>query len=118
VASIDARAVYGVASLIVWAIVLVVLVKYVVLIMRAGNNGEGRIMALVSLMDDECGYCDGDRGDTVDGRLVEPQRRDDSGDQSAMLWKGVVGSHTTQSPRRWAIPTSTGCAATEVRVVR
>ena len=42
--------VYGVASLIVWAIVLVVLVKYVVLIMRADNDGEGGIMALVSLL--------------------------------------------------------------------
>jgi KUP system potassium uptake protein len=41
---------YGVASLIVWAIVLVVLVKYVALIMRADNDGEGGIMALVSLL--------------------------------------------------------------------
>ena len=39
VVPVDAGAVYGVASLIVWAIVLVVLVKYV-LIMRADHAGE------------------------------------------------------------------------------
>ena len=47
---VNAVAVYGIASLIVWAIVLVVLVKYVALIMRADNDGEGGIMALVSLL--------------------------------------------------------------------
>lgn len=48
--TVDPVAVYGVASLIVWTIVLVVLVKYVLLIMRADNDGEGGIMALVSLI--------------------------------------------------------------------
>jgi len=43
-------AVYGVASLIVWSVMLVVTVKYVALIMRAQNDGEGGIMALVSLL--------------------------------------------------------------------
>jgi KUP system potassium uptake protein len=47
---VDPVAVYGVASLILWALVLVVFVKYVALIMRADNDGEGGIMALVSLL--------------------------------------------------------------------
>jgi KUP system potassium uptake protein len=41
--------VYGVLSLIFWAQVLVVSLKYVVFIMRADNRGEGGIMALMAL---------------------------------------------------------------------
>jgi KUP system potassium uptake protein len=44
--------VYGVISLIFWVITLVVTVKYVVFIMRADNNGEGGIMALIGLVQD------------------------------------------------------------------
>src|SRR5215831_226469 len=39
--------VYAAISLIFWSLVLVVTVKYVLLIMRADNHGEGGIMALV-----------------------------------------------------------------------
>ena len=42
-------AVFGVLSLIVWAIILVVAIKYVVFVMRADNDGEGGTMALLSL---------------------------------------------------------------------
>src|SRR5271165_4844268 len=41
--------VLGVLSLIVWALILVVAVKYVLLIMRADNQGEGGILALLAL---------------------------------------------------------------------
>lgn len=41
--------VLGVLSLITWALIIVVLVKYVIFIMRADNNGEGGILALLSL---------------------------------------------------------------------
>lgn len=40
----------GAVSLIIWAITLVVTIKYVGLVMRANNNGEGGIMALIALM--------------------------------------------------------------------
>jgi KUP system potassium uptake protein len=40
----------GAISLIIWAITLIVTIKYVGLVMRANNNGEGGIMALVALM--------------------------------------------------------------------
>jgi KUP system potassium uptake protein len=43
-------AVYGVISLVFWAITLIVSVKYVTFIMRAGNEGEGGIMALIALV--------------------------------------------------------------------
>ena len=42
-------AVYGALSLILWALVIVVTIKYVVFIMRADNNGEGGVMALAAL---------------------------------------------------------------------
>ena len=45
----DQASVYGVLSLIFWAITIIVSVKYVVLVMRADNGGEGGIMALISL---------------------------------------------------------------------
>jgi KUP system potassium uptake protein len=42
--------VLGVLSLIFWALIFVVSVKYVALIMRADNKGEGGIMALMALV--------------------------------------------------------------------
>ncbi|OAG78324.1 Kup system potassium uptake protein [Acetobacter malorum] len=39
----------GVASLIFWTLILIVTVKYVILIMRADHNGEGGILAIMSL---------------------------------------------------------------------
>lgn len=41
--------VLGVLSLILWALILVVTLKYIVFIMRADNRGEGGIMALIAL---------------------------------------------------------------------
>ena len=42
--------VYGVLSLVVWSLTLVVSVKFVLFIMRADNDGEGGVMALVGLV--------------------------------------------------------------------
>jgi KUP system potassium uptake protein len=42
--------VLGVLSLIVWALILIVAVKYVMLVMRADNRGEGGILALLALV--------------------------------------------------------------------
>ena len=43
------ESIYGVLSLIFWAQIFVVSLKYVVFIMRADNKGEGGIMALMAL---------------------------------------------------------------------
>jgi len=43
--------VYGVVSLVFWAITIIVSVKYLTLIMRADNHGEGGIMALIALVE-------------------------------------------------------------------
>ncbi len=50
VAHTNAAGVYGVASLIFWALMIVVSIKYAGFIMRAHNRGDGGIMALTSLI--------------------------------------------------------------------
>jgi KUP system potassium uptake protein len=42
--------VYGLLSLIVWVLVLIVSVKYVAFILRADNRGEGGVLALLALI--------------------------------------------------------------------
>jgi KUP system potassium uptake protein len=42
--------VYGVVSLVFWSVVIIVMVTYVLLAMRADNDGEGGIMALITLL--------------------------------------------------------------------
>ena len=44
------RSVYGVISLIFWSVTIIVTLKYVLLVMRADNDGEGGIMALITLI--------------------------------------------------------------------
>ena len=39
----------GILSLMTWSLIMVVAVKYVSLVMRADNKGEGGIMALMTL---------------------------------------------------------------------
>ena len=43
-------AVYGVFSLVFWSITIIVSLKYLTFIMRADNEGEGGIMALIALI--------------------------------------------------------------------
>jgi KUP system potassium uptake protein len=42
--------VIGVLSLIVWSLIIIISVKYLALVMRADNRGEGGILALMSLV--------------------------------------------------------------------
>src|ERR1700724_3654744 len=46
---VSPQAVLGVVSLILWALVIVVTLKYVVILLRADNNGEGGTLALMAL---------------------------------------------------------------------
>ncbi len=48
--TLSTEAVLGVLSLIVWALIIVVALKYCVLVMRADNAGEGGILALTALV--------------------------------------------------------------------
>jgi KUP system potassium uptake protein len=49
-AQITPATVYGIASLIFWALMVVVSIKYAGFIMRAHNRGDGGIMALTALL--------------------------------------------------------------------
>ena len=42
--------IFGIVSLIFWSVTLIVTVTYVLLVMRADNDGEGGIMALITLI--------------------------------------------------------------------
>ena len=48
--AVTSPAVLGVASLILWALILIISIKYALLIMRADNRGEGGIVALLALL--------------------------------------------------------------------
>src|SRR5690348_11131556 len=47
---VSAENVFGVVSLIFWSVMVIVTVTYVLLVMRADNDGEGGIMALITLI--------------------------------------------------------------------
>ena len=47
---LDPDAVLGVVSLILWALILIISIKYALLILRADNRGEGGIVALLALL--------------------------------------------------------------------
>src|SRR5665213_2279856 len=48
-AGVDPEAVLGVLSLILWALIVVVTLKYVLILLRADNHGEGGTLALMAL---------------------------------------------------------------------
>jgi KUP system potassium uptake protein len=66
--------VYGILSLIIWLLVLVVAVKYIVFIMRADNRGEGGILALMALI------------------LQQERRRSDSRRRIILISLGLFGA--------------------------
>ncbi len=47
--SVSPQAVLGVLSLILWALIIVVTLKYVLILLRADNHGEGGTLALMAL---------------------------------------------------------------------
>ena len=47
--NVNSAAVLGVLSMILWALVIVVTLKYVIILLRADNNGEGGTLALMAL---------------------------------------------------------------------
>src|SRR5690625_7203218 len=48
--SANTETIFGLISLVFWAVILIVSVKYVVFVMHADNGGEGGVMALVALV--------------------------------------------------------------------
>jgi KUP system potassium uptake protein len=70
--SITPEAVLGIVSLIFWSLIIVISVKYATLIMRASNQGEGGILALLA--------------------MVSPKRAKHSRRRAAMVIVGLVGA--------------------------
>ena len=62
----------GILSLITWALIVIVTLKYVVVVMRADNRGEGGVLALMALVARQQG-------------IVERRRR-------FFLWVGMLGA--------------------------
>ena len=48
--AVSTETIFGVVSLIFWSVTIIVTVTYVLLVMRADNDGEGGIMALIALI--------------------------------------------------------------------
>jgi KUP system potassium uptake protein len=70
--AISPEAVLGIVSLIFWSLIIVISIKYVILIMRADNHGEGGILALLA--------------------LVSPQRARQSRWRAVMVVVGLIGA--------------------------
>ncbi|MEP6609606.1 MAG: KUP/HAK/KT family potassium transporter [Burkholderiaceae bacterium] len=49
-AGVSAEAIYGILSMIFWAVTLIVSIKYMLLVLRADNDGEGGVLALLALV--------------------------------------------------------------------
>ncbi len=48
--AVERENILGVVSLLIWTLSLIVCVKYLIIVLRADNKGEGGILALVSLV--------------------------------------------------------------------
>src|SRR5204863_2388453 len=66
--------VYGVLSLILWSLILVVSVKYIAFVLRADNRGEGGILSLLALL------------------LQQKRRSDEHGKRLALVALGLFGA--------------------------
>ena len=54
--AVDTTSVLGILSMMFWALILIVSIKYLVVVMRADNEGEGGILALTALVDPLTGH--------------------------------------------------------------
>ena len=69
---VSPQAVLGIVSLIFWSLIIVISIKYAILIMRADNQGEGGILALLA--------------------LISPRRAKQSRRRAIMVVIGLVGA--------------------------
>jgi len=69
---VSPQAVLGIVSLIFWSLIIVICIKYAILIMRADNQGEGGILALLA--------------------LISPRRAKQSRRRAIMVVIGLVGA--------------------------
>ena len=94
--SVGPSHVYGVISLIFWSVTTIVTVTYVPLVMRADNDGEGGIMALITLIRQrrhgKASHEDGaGRAGDLRGLAVLRRQHDHPGDIGAIRRGGTEG---------------------------
>ncbi len=101
--------VLGVLSLIIYSLFLVISIKYVAIVMRADNQGEGGVLALTALIPGRCGRrrrpvaagrrpTDPDRARHLrDGAAVR-RRHDHAGDHRARRDRGSRSRHAVVPP--------------------
>ena len=87
--------VYGIISLVFWSITIIVSIKYVTLIMRADNDGEGGIMALIAPLQEVAlqppRQARADRARPLRRVAVLRRRHDHAGDLGALRGRGPRG---------------------------
>ncbi len=94
---ISADNVYGIVSLIFWSVMIIVTLTYVTLVMRADNDGEGGIMALITLLrrwggaQDRRTVDDAGRAGHLRRRAVLRRQHDHPGDLGAVGGRGAQG---------------------------
>jgi KUP system potassium uptake protein len=59
--NVNKATIYGACSLVFWALLIIITIKYLFLVMRADNQGEGGILALTALISPKKGYVPGRR---------------------------------------------------------
>jgi KUP system potassium uptake protein len=74
----------GILSLIFWALILMISIKYLAFVMRANNDGEGGVLALLSL-----GFPE--RRLRL-GATTQDRRSNDTGSRRVFILLGLVGS--------------------------
>ena len=65
---------YGILSLVLWSLILIVSVKYILFILRADNRGEGGVLALLALL------------------LQRQRRTGDKWRRRAVIYLGLIGA--------------------------
>ena len=117
-------AVTGILSLITWALLLVVAVKYVMIIMRAYNHGEGGVFALTALVSRHLGKGNAgverarperrckalgwevllNRAGTTFRKLAERDKQVDGSDAAIAIWlaqPSMIKHQTAGAGKRW-----------------
>ena len=98
--------VFGVISLVFWSITLIVSIEFVLFIMRADNDGEGGILALIAKvettkLDEQAGEVRADRDRHVRRRALLRRRDDHPGDLGPLGGRRGEGGRAEHRRRWW-----------------
>jgi KUP system potassium uptake protein len=82
--------VLGLLSFVLYALILIISIKYIVVVMRADNQGEGGILTLTALIPGRDGVREGTRGVAV-GRPI-------------LIGLGIFGARCSTAVRHGLLP--------------